>query len=97
MPQLQVIQGGKDCSFKDDTSAFQHDQSDDDPFGPPPSFLVGFLTSLVGAAAGVVSLLVYFMLFQPALYISPNWLVFILAGAAAGFFLRFEQALARTD
>lgn len=91
MPRLKVIQGGRDCSLKDDTADFQYDQADEGQFGPPPSILVGFLTSLVGAAAGIVSLLIYFKLFDPASYISRDWLIFVFAGAAAGIFLRVEH------
>jgi hypothetical protein len=51
------------------------------------------LTGLAGAAAGTVSLIAYFMLFNPLSYFSWDWLVFLVAGASAGFFLRIEQLI----
>jgi len=86
-----VIQGGKDCTLNGKSAGFQCDQAGATQFGPPPSLLIGLLTGLVGAGAGVISLLIYFKVFQPASYVSPNWLIFVIAGAVAGFFLRIEQ------
>ena len=60
-------------------------------FGTPPSLLTGTLTGLIGAGAGVISLLLYFQFRQPESYISHHWLIFILAGAAVGTFLRLER------
>ena len=91
MGELQVIKGGEGHTVRDESSASELDQVAEHQFGMPPSLLVGFLTSLIGAGAGIVSLLIHFTLFQPESYISPKWLVFVLAGAVAGYFLRVEQ------
>lgn len=91
MPELMVVQGGRGRSLKGGTAGTQFEQTDEAQFGPPPSLLVGILTGLVGAGAGIISLLIYFELFHPASYVAPNWLIFVLAGAVAGFFLRVEQ------
>jgi H+/Cl- antiporter ClcA len=64
---------------------------DDSQFDLPPSLFVGIITGLVGAAAAVVSLLVYFKLFQPETYISQRWLIFVFLGTVIGFFLRLER------
>ena len=95
MPKFEVIQGGRNRSFKGDTADYQYFQEDEAQFGPPPSLLFGFMTSLIGAAAGFVSLIIYFVLFNPASDFSADWLLFVVAGAAAGFFLRFERTLVR--
>jgi hypothetical protein len=91
MPELMVIQGGRDSSLEDDTAGFQRVQADEGQFGPPPNLLIGLLTSLVGAGAGIISLVIYFKIFLPGSYASPIWLQFVLAGAIAGFFLRIER------
>ena len=69
------------------------DQMADDVFGIPPNFTTGLLTGLVGAAAGCISLFLYFYLRQPHLYISPDWLIFVGIGMVAGYFMRVEQPL----
>jgi peptidoglycan biosynthesis protein MviN/MurJ (putative lipid II flippase) len=69
------------------------DQLADDVFGIPPNFKTGLLTALVGAAAGGISLFLYFYLRQPHLYISPDWLIFVGIGMVAGYFMRVEQPL----
>ena len=70
-------------------SNFQNEQVME--FGPPPTLLVGLITGLLGAGAGVVSLLLYFKLWQPESYISQQWLIFVIAGAIVGFYLRIER------
>ena len=83
------------ASSKVDYSAQVVDQLDDMEFGVPPSLLVGFVTSLFGAGAGVLSLVIFFYVWNPESYVSAEWLGFILIGAIMGFFLRLERPLIR--
>ena len=69
------------------------DQLDDEVFGIPPSLITGVLTGLAGAAAGVFSLPIFFFLWEPDYYISPEWLTFVALGGIVGIFLRLEQPL----
>ena len=69
------------------------DQLDDEIFGIPPNLRTGLLTAFIGTVAGAFSLPIYFMLWEPDHYISPEWLVFVALGTITGFFLRFEQPL----
>ena len=69
------------------------DQLGDEVFGMPPSLVTGLLTGLAGAAAGAVSLPVFFFLWEPDYYISPEWLKFVALGGIVGIFLRLEQPL----
>ena len=71
------------------------DQLGDEVFGIPPSLLTGLLTGLAGTVAGGVSLPIFFYLWEPDYYISPEWLVFVAVGGLVGFFLRLEQPLFR--
>jgi hypothetical protein len=71
------------------------DQLGDDVFGIPPNLKTGLLTGLVGAAAGGVSLFLYFYLWKQNYYVSQDWQIFIALGVIAGFFLRFEQLFFR--
>ena len=71
------------------------DQLSDEVFGAPPNLLMGLLTGLVGAVAGVVSLICYFYAWQPHYYISPDWLVFVALGLIVGFFMRLERPFFR--
>ena len=71
----------------------EFDQLDDPIFGLPPSRMVGILTGLVGFATGVLSLIIFFFLFRPDSPITPDWLVFLLIGSVAGYFLRFERGV----
>ena len=54
---------------------------------------MGMVTGLLGAGAGVMSLLLFFQFWQPESYISQQWLPFVFVGAVIGFFLRLEQPL----
>ena len=69
------------------------DQLGDEVFGIPPSLITGLLTGLAGAAAGAFSLPVFFFLWEPDYYISPEWLKFVALGGIVGIFLRLEQPL----
>ena len=71
------------------------DQLGDEVFGIPPSLIMGLMTGLFGATAGVISLLIYFFFWEPNHYISPTWLIFVALGFIAGFFLRVERSLYR--
>ena len=71
------------------------DQLGDEVFGIPPSLKMGLLTGLVGAAAGGISLFLYFYVWKPDYYVSPDWLIFIALGVIVGFFLRIEQPFFR--
>ena len=71
------------------------DQLDDEVFGSPPNLITGFLTGLVGAVGGSLSLPIYFYFREPDHYISPEWLIFVALGVIIGFFLRIEQPLYR--
>lgn len=71
------------------------DQLEEQQFGVPPSLIIGIITSLFGAGAGVVSLIIFFYVWKPEAYVSPEWLVFVLTGAFAGFFMRLERPLFR--
>ena len=91
MSHLRVIQGGKEPPPAEYCSIKQLQHSHELHFGPPPSLFVGTVTSLVGAFAGVVSLVLFFLMRQPDLYISQEWLMFVAAGAIVGAFMRLEQ------
>ena len=91
MTHLYIIRGGKDDPPSADSSTIDLHSMGDSQFDLPPSLLVGFITGLVGTAAAVVSLLVYFKLFQPETYISQHWLIFVFLGTVIGFFLRLER------
>ena len=69
------------------------DQLGDEVFGFPPSLIMGVLTALAGAAAGAVSLPIFFFLWEPDYYISPEWLIFVALGGIVGIFLRLEHPL----
>lgn len=73
----------------------EYDQLDDPIFGLPPSRIVGMLTGLVGLATGVLSLIIFFFLFRPDSPITADWLVFLMIGSIAGYFLRFERGVYR--
>ena len=91
MTHLYTIRGGKDDPPSADRSTIDLHSMGDSQFDLPPSLLVGIITGLVGAAAAVVSLLVYFKLFRPETYISQHWLIFVFLGTVIGFFLRLER------
>ena len=95
MSDLHVIKGGRDYAHETESSAINLHNADHSQFGPPPSLLVGIVTAILGAAVGVVSLLIFFKLWQPEPYISPQWLSFIILGAIFGFFLRLERPLVK--
>ena len=92
MTHLYIIRDGKDDPPSAYSSTIDLHSMGNSQFGLPPSLLVGIITGLVGAAAGVVSLLVYFKLFQPEPYISQHWLIFVFVGTVIGFFLRLERS-----
>ena len=91
MTHLYIIRRGKDDPPSADSSPIDLHSMGDSHFGLPPSLLVGIITGLAGTAAGVVSLLVHFKLYQPETYISQHWLIFVLLGTVIGFFLRLER------
>jgi hypothetical protein len=93
MSELHIIRGGKHNSPKAHSSVVGLQGGDVPQFGPPPSLLVGLITGMLGAAVGVVSLLIFFSLWQPEPYISTQWLIFVVIGAVFGFFLRVERAI----
>lgn len=93
MPQLGIKE-----SIGDDPASLNElivDQLDDEVFGIPPSLKMGLLTGLVGAAAGGISLFLYFYVWKPDYYVSPDWLIFVALGVIMGFFLRIEQPFFR--
>jgi hypothetical protein len=96
MRKLHVIQGGKNNLTADPGSAGKFQPEVDTRFGPPPSLLVGIITGLFGAGAGIISLLLLFTIRQPEPYISQQWLIFVFAGAIIGFFIRLEQPFEQT-
>jgi hypothetical protein len=93
MPDLRVIDGGREIADAAPASFDIHDEFDDVEFGAPPNVFVGLATGLVGALAGFISLLIYFHIWDPAPYVSPQWLVFACLGAVAGYFMRMEKSL----
>lgn len=97
MPELHVIDGDKDIADSDFSSFHTYEQPEDIEFGLPPNLYVGLATGLVGALAGVLSLVIYFQFWDPAPYISPQWLFFAYLGGVVGFFLRMEKPLTDWD
>ena len=69
--------------------------ADDEVFGIPPNLITGFLTGLLGASAGAVSLIVFFYIWEPVYFVSREWLVFVALGGTVGIFLRIEWPLIR--
>ena len=96
MHKFRVIQGGKDNLTAISGSADNFQPEVDMRFGPPPRLLVGMITALFGASAGIISLLLLITIRQPETYSSQHWLIFVLAGAIVGFFIRLEQPFERT-
>jgi hypothetical protein len=90
---LRVIQGGQERPT--DRSDALDDYVDDEVFGIPPNLISGFLTGLLGASAGAISLIVFFHVREPYHYVSLEWLIFVALGGAIGFFLRIEWSLVR--
>ncbi len=95
MPQLRLVKGRTTRSIKDDVAGFKFHREDEIHFGRPPNLAIGCLTGLAGIAAGIVSLLVYFLLFDSLSQFSRDWLLFPVAGAIAGFFLRIEALIVK--
>jgi hypothetical protein len=93
MPVLRIIDGGKDTAPPNFNPIDKYTEIDDINFSPPPNLYIGLLTSLLGAAAGLISLVLFFGFQQPELYVSPEWLVFIAIGGLFGFYLRLEQPI----
>ena len=71
------------------------DQLHEQQFGMPPNIFVGVITAIFGAGAGAVSLVIFFYVWNPHHYVTPDWLMFVMIGAFAGFFLRLERPLYR--
>ena len=95
MPQLRLVKGRTNRSVKEDVAGFRFDREDEIHFGRPPNLAIGVFTGLAGAAAGIFSLFVYFVLRDPLSYFSWDWLLFLIAGATAGFFLRLERLIVK--
>ena len=93
MPDLKVIQGGREQPTNQSNAVY--DRVDRDVFGIPPNLITGLLTGLLGAFAGFASLIVYFYVWEPHHYVSPEWLVFALLGGIVGVFLRIERPIIR--
>ena len=91
MSHLRVFKAGKAAPPTERDPASNFPSSTELQFGPPPNLLMGAVTGLLGAGAGAVSLLLYFRFWQPEPYISQRWLVFLLAGAIFGYFMRLER------
>lgn len=92
MSDLHVIPGGKESPPGQNNLIENFQPADDMQIGPPPSLLVGIITGVLGAGAAVISLLLFFEIWQPESYISQQWLLFVFAGAIIGFFLRLERS-----
>jgi len=93
MSELHEIRGGKETLPAQNNLVSNFEPADDMQLGPPPSLLVGIVTGTLGAGASVISLLLFFKIWQPESYISQQWLLFVFAGAIIGFFLRFERVI----
>lgn len=91
MSHLRVMRDGQERPPTESSPASNFRSSDEFRFGPPPSLLAGIITGLLGTGATLISLMLFFRLWQPEPYISPQWLVFVLAGAMIGFFMRLER------
>lgn len=88
MRHLRVIQGGRELPTNRTNAVY--DCVDDEIFGIPPNLIIGLLTGLIGACAGVASLIVFFYFFEPYHYVSGDWLAFVALGGTVGIFLRIE-------
>ena len=95
MPKFTVFDGIQTLQTPSSKTAEIRDQLDEPEFGMPPRLIVGALTALFGAAAGMLSLMIFFYTWGPEHYISRQWLVFVLIGSVAGFFLRIERPIIR--
>ena len=95
MPQLRLVKGRTNRSVKEDVAGFKFDREDEIHFGRPPNLAIGCFTGLAGAAASIVSLFLYFVVFDPLSYFSWDWLLFLVAGTTAGFFLRIEELIVK--
>lgn len=94
-PKFTLIEGGREWQTPSSETAEIRDQLEGPEFGMPPRLIVGVLTGLLGAALGVLSLLLLFYAWEPQHYISREWVVFVLIGSVAGFFLRIERPIIR--
>ena len=93
MSDLHAFHGDKDIAKTASAYFNDHEEAEDVEFGLPPNLYIGFATGLVGAAAGLLSLAIFFLIWDPAPYESAGWLRFIFLGAIAGFFMRMEKTL----
>lgn len=91
MSNLRIIEDGKRVPLTERSLASTFQSTQDFRFGPPPSLLAGITTSVLGVGASLASLIIFFWLWQPGPYISREWLVFAVAGAIIGFFMRLEE------
>ena len=95
MGKTNMYRGTGKPRRSDDDGDIIYDQLDEVVFSPPPNFLFGVLTSLLGGGAGVVSLLIFYSLRTPVETVAPDLLLGVALGAAAGYFIRFEQPFIR--
>jgi hypothetical protein len=93
MSHLRCVEGGEEVPLTERSLASTFHSPHDFRFGPPPSLLAGTITSVLGVGASLVSLVLFFWLWQPEPYISQQWLIFAVAGAIIGFFMRLEQPI----
>jgi hypothetical protein len=92
MSKQIVTEGGK-ARYAPSSEATEFvDLLSEPVFDRPPSMRVGALTSVFGAFAGGISLLLFARLWQPYHFLSAEWLIFVSIGAVAGFYLRIERA-----
>ena len=85
---LRVLQGGRELPTNQSDAVY--DYVNDEVFGIPPNLKTGLLTGLLGACAGLVSLIVFVYFSESHHYVSRNWLAFVALGGAVGIFLRIE-------
>lgn len=95
MPTLRVIDNEKMKGPAVGDPARIRDQVDDLEFGSPPNLLVGIFTGLLGVIAGILSLAIFFQFWRADPHTSPDWLIFVVLGAIAGYFMRIERLLYR--
>ena len=90
---MRVIQGHRERPTNRSDAVYEC--VDDEVFGIPPNLITGFVTGLLGASAGAVSLIVFFYIWEPFHFVSREWLAFVAFGGTVGVFLRIEWPLIR--